>query len=106
MAAERVRGVGLRGGEPKRLALSDGSRLILDGAGTDGPIVEWKRVGHCQARGRKRLTVTQAADLAGEEFSGYVVRRTRVEAEWMRAVADWYRDQADRLDAGAAGAMG
>jgi hypothetical protein len=98
MAAERVRGVGTCGDEPKRLALSDGSRLLLDGAGPDGPIVEWKRVGHCQARGRKRLTVPQAADLAGDEFAPYVVRRTRVEAEWMRAVADWYRDQADRLE--------
>jgi hypothetical protein len=106
MAAERVRGVGLRGDEPKRLALSDGSRLLLDGAGTDGSIVEWKRVGHCQARARKRLTVGQATDLAGDEYSSYVVRRTRVEAEWMRAVADWYRDQADRLDEGVARAEG
>jgi hypothetical protein len=26
-----------------------------------------------------------------------VATRTRAEAEWMRAMADWYRDQADRL---------
>jgi hypothetical protein len=35
--------------------------------------------------------------LAGDEFDHYVRVRTRAEAEWLRAVSDWYRDQADRL---------
>jgi hypothetical protein len=99
MAGERVRGVELRGEEPKRLALSDGSRLMLDGGAPDGGRIEWKRVGRLPAQGGpKRMSVPEAASLAGDEFSGYVVTRSRCEAQWLRTVADWYRDEADRLD--------
>jgi hypothetical protein len=36
-------------------------------------------------------------DLAGNEYAGYVAVRTRAEVEWLHAVADWYRKQADQL---------
>src|SRR3954454_18677962 len=44
MADERVRGIQLHGEEPKRLALSDGSRLSLDCEAGDGRI-GWRRIG-------------------------------------------------------------
>jgi hypothetical protein len=99
MAAERVRGVGLQGDEPKRLGLSDGSRLLLDCESAAGERVEWRRVGWRRRRGTNRISVSEARDLAGEEFRHYVAIRTRAEAEWMRAVADWYREEAERLEA-------
>jgi hypothetical protein len=88
--ADQVRGITLRGDEPKRLELSDGSRLMLDGASEER---EWRRLG----RGHTNVSVSEAADLAGHEFADYVEVRTRAEVEWLRAVADWYRQQADRL---------
>lgn len=39
----------------------------------------------------------EALELAGDAYSDYVAVRTRAEAEWMRAVADWYREQAELL---------
>jgi hypothetical protein len=91
MADQRGRGISLRGDEPKRLELSDGSRLMLDGASAER--TEWRRLG----RRHSDVSVSEAADLAGDEFAGYVEVRTRAEVEWLRAVADWYRQQADRL---------
>jgi hypothetical protein len=90
--ADRVRGLTLRGDEPKRLELSDGSRLALD-ATSDRDRCEWRRLG----RRRSRLSVSDAVELAGAEYARYVAVRTRAEVEWLRAVADWYRQQADRL---------
>jgi hypothetical protein len=98
MAVDRVRGVGLRGDEPKRLALSDGSRLLLDCESTADPLVTWKRVGRHRPHERREISVPEARELAGEDYATYVATRTRAEAEWMRAVADWYRDQADQLE--------
>jgi hypothetical protein len=95
MADDRVRGTGLHGDQPRRLGLSDGSRLLLDCDSADGPHVTWRRVGR---RGWKRLSVPQARALAGDRYEEYVTRRTRAEAEWMRAVADWYVEEADRLE--------
>jgi hypothetical protein len=92
MADRRVKGLTLRGDEPKRLELSDGSRLALD-ATCDRDRSEWRRLG----RRRSRLSVADAIALAGDEYAGYVTVRTRAEVEWLRAVADWYRQQADRL---------
>jgi hypothetical protein len=82
----------LRGDEPKRLELSDGSRLALD-ATSDRDRAEWRRLG----RTRSRVSVADAIALAGDDYAGYVTVRTRAEVEWLRAVADWYRQQADRL---------
>jgi hypothetical protein len=93
MADKRVRGTNLRGDDPRRLQLSDGSRLLLDGEAPDQGRVEWRRLG----RRRSSVSVSEAVDLAGEEFAPYVAIRTRAEVEWLRAVSDWYRQQAERL---------
>jgi hypothetical protein len=92
MADQQVRGFALRGDEPQRLELSDGSRLMLDGASEER--TEWRRLG----RRHSDVSVSEAVDLAGSEFADYVEVRTRAEVEWLRAVADWYRQQADRLN--------
>jgi hypothetical protein len=98
MPEQRVRGVGLHGEDPKRLSLSDGSRLVLDPESSRrGRGVRWKRIGWRRRDGSNEISVTEARELAGERFDGYVTTRTKAEAEWMRAVADWYREQADRL---------
>src|SRR5204863_3367799 len=92
MSDSRIRGKSLRGDAPSRLELSDGTRLMLDGT-VDQDRVEWRRLG----RRRTTVSVSDATRLAGEDFGDYVAVRTRAEAEWLRAVSDWYRDQADRL---------
>jgi hypothetical protein len=100
MPEEQVRGVGLHGDEPRRLTLSDGSRLVLDCASrTREGGVRWKRIGWRRRDGSSELSVRDARDLAGDRFDAYVAARTRAEAGWMRAVADWYLDQARRLEA-------
>ncbi|SRR6266508_1374730 len=97
MADDQVRGTTLRGDEPKRLELSDGSRLLLDGSASQDPI-EWRRLGGRHENiSHESISVAEASRLAGDDYSGYVATRTRAEAEWLRTVADWYRDQADRL---------
>jgi hypothetical protein len=97
MADEQVRGTTLRGDEPKRLELSDGSRLLLDGSANQDRI-EWRRLGGRHANvSHQSISVAEARRLAGDDYVGYVATRTRAEAEWLRAVSDWYREQADRL---------
>jgi hypothetical protein len=107
MAGERVRGIHLHGEAPQRLALSDGSRLLLDCESEHGP-VGWRRLGW-RREGRhggvtNAISLAEAIEAAGEEYARYVAVRTRAEAAWMRAVADWYREQADRLEASLNGA--
>jgi hypothetical protein len=102
MAGERVRGTHLHGEEPKRLALSDGSRLLLDGEMPERGGVGWRRVGWRRA-GRQGgvtnvISMNEAIEAAGDEHRAYVEVRTRAEAAWMRAVADWYCEQANRLE--------
>ena len=92
MADQQVRGFALRGDEPQRLELSDGSRLMLDGESGEAR-TEWRRLG----RRHSNLSVSEAVDLAGREYAEYVEVRTRAEVEWLRAVADWYRQRADGL---------
>jgi hypothetical protein len=92
MTDRNIRGSNLRGDAPTRLELSDGSRLMLDGTADIGQ-VSWRRLG----RRRERVSVSEAENLAGEQFAGYVAVRTRAEAEWLRAVSDWCREQSDRL---------
>jgi hypothetical protein len=92
MRDRRITGTGLRGDSPRRLDLSDGTRLMLD-ATIDQDRVEWRRLG----RRRTRVSVSEARRLAGDEFASYVTVRTRAEAEWLLEVSDWYREQADRL---------
>ena len=93
MADERVRGSTLLGDEPKRLELSDGSRLVLDGS-AESDRIEWRRLG----RGWTNVSVSEAVELAGDEYADYVTIRTRAESEWLRTLSDWYRDEADRLE--------
>ena len=95
MADDEVRGTRLRGDAPKRLQLSDGSRLMLDGEPADQDRIEWHRLG----RRRSNVSVSEAVDLAGDEFADYVSVRTRAEVEWLRTMSDWYREQAIRLQA-------
>lgn len=90
-----LRGVWTRGEEPKELVLSDGSRLALRGA-------EHGRTGWRRTEGRDDtagpVSAGEAATLAGEEFAGYVSVRTRAEAEWLRAVAEWCDEEARRIE--------
>lgn len=93
--AGELRGVWTRGGEPKELVLSDGSRLVLQSA--ERGRVQWQRT-EAPNGDDGTLSVGQALDLAGDDFAGYVTVRTRSEAEWLRAVAEWCGDEAQRLD--------
>jgi hypothetical protein len=93
--AGELRGVWTRGAEPKELVLSDGSRLVLQPA--DRGQVLWRRTEAHDGDGGT-LSVDEALDLAGDEFADYVTVRTRAEAEWLRAVADWCGHEAERLD--------
>lgn len=94
--AGELRGVWTRGAEPKELVLSDGSRLVLQPA--ERGRVLWRRT-ECRDGEDGPLSVGEALDLAGDEFAGYVTVRTRAEAEWLRAVADWCGREAEHLDA-------
>jgi hypothetical protein len=92
-----VRGVWIRGSDPKELVLSDGSRLLLEPGALDGGRVGWRRTD-----GREEtatgVSVPEAFELAGDDYSDYVSVRTRAEAEWLRAIADWCTTEAGRLD--------
>ena len=39
----------------------------------------------------------QAIEVQGSE-QAYVVEPSRSDVEWLRAVGDWYRDEANRLE--------
>jgi hypothetical protein len=93
--AGELRGVWTRGAEPKELVLSDGSRLALQSA--ERGRVDWR---HTETRDGDggTLSVGEALELAGDDFAGYVTVRTRAELEWLRAVADWCGQEAERLD--------
>jgi len=95
MAADGIRGVEIDGAEPKELVLSDGSRLCLETEPMDHGRVEWRRTGY-GAPGDP-VSLPDALHLAGDDFSEYVAVRTRSEVEWMRTVAEWYREQAELL---------
>jgi hypothetical protein len=95
MAAEGIRGIDIDGAEPKELVLSDGTRLCLETEPAQRGRVEWRRCADGDAG--EPVSLSEALNLAGDEYSGYVAVRTRAEAEWLRAVADWYREQAELL---------
>jgi hypothetical protein len=89
-----ARGAWLRGPAPQELVLSDGTRLRLEPA--EEGRVQWSR--RDELEGRKReISAGEASELAGE-FSAYVAVRTRAEAAWLRAVADWCGGEAQRLE--------
>lgn len=86
-------GLRVEGADPKELLLSDGSRLRLESATADER-ARWLRLDGADA---EPITAAAASSLAGE-FEGYVHVRTRAEAEWLRALAQWAGDEAARLD--------
>lgn len=92
-----LRGVWLRGHDPKHLVLSDGSLLrLMPEARSDGQ-AGWQREGAERDRSEP-LTVPQAREIAGEKFSRYVEVRTRAEAEWLRELSHWCGREAERLE--------
>ena len=96
-----IRGVWTRGDEPQELVLSDGSRLRLEAGAPGSGGAQWRRTdGRDGTAGT--VSVPEAVELAGEAYSDYVEVRTRAEAEWLRSVADWCQDEAQRLDQGLA----
>lgn len=98
-----IRGVWTRGADPKELVLNDGSRLKLESTLDGDGEVAWMRSDGRDATAAS-VSVPEAAELAGEEYRHYVAVRTRAEAEWLRAVADWCRSEAARLEGGLAAA--
>lgn len=97
MAADAIRGIEVQGAEPKELMLSDGSKLRLESEPVERGRVEWRRSNDGTPDDGDPLSLPEALSLAGDEYSGYVAVRTRAEAEWMRTVAEWYREQAELL---------
>ena len=102
---EEVQGVQLGGLEPQALLLSDGTRLSLEDEGGPGGRADWTRVGEDGGDGRE-LSVSEAMRIAGTDHAEYVRVRTRAEVEWLRVVAEWFEQQADRLDRDLAAARG
>jgi hypothetical protein len=102
--AESVRGIEVQGTEPKQLKLSDGSRLWLEAEPIEHGRVEWMRADPGGEPDGDPVSLDEALDIAGDEFASYVAVRTRAEAEWMRVVAEWYRERADELARDLAGA--
>jgi hypothetical protein len=99
-----IQGVWTRGADPQELVLSDGSRLLLE-SGLDGEgEVGWRRTDGRDATDGA-VSVPEAVELAGGEYEGYVAVRTRAEAEWLRAIAEWCRVEASRLEGGLAAAV-
>jgi hypothetical protein len=90
----RPAGTRLDGHVPQELVLSDGSRLIL-GSATDEDGACWRR---CTEGTTEMVSIERARELAGTEFGGYVDVRTRSEAEWLRALAQWACAEAERLE--------
>jgi hypothetical protein len=95
-----IRGVWTRGDTPKELVLSDGTRLRLESP--ERGRVEWHRTDELRG-GEETISTQRARELAGPEFARYVSVRTRAEAEWLRAVADWCGAEAGRLERELAG---
>jgi hypothetical protein len=94
----RPAGTRLEGRVPQELILSDGSRLVL-GSAADEEGAHWRR---CADGRTEMLSMERARELAGAEFDGYVEVRTRSEAEWLRALAQWACEEAERLEEEAA----
>ena len=90
-----TRGIDVRGMEPKELLLSDGTRLCLETEAEERGRVMWRR-DDGEVSGDS-LSVSDAIDLAGDEYTSYIVVRTRAEIEWLRATAEWFADQANGL---------
>ena len=96
MEASGVRGVQVRGREPKALLLSDGTRLALEDEGPGGR-ADWMLLGEDGA-GDRDLSVADAIRIAGDRHADYVRIRTRSEIAWLHLVSEWFEEEARRLD--------
>lgn len=92
------RGVQVDGCEPQALLLSDGSRLALEEETGSGGQANWTVVDEDGGHDGPGVSVTEALRIAGERHAAYVRVRTRAEVEWLRVVAEWFDQQAERLD--------
>lgn len=101
MRKRGVQGIGLSGGEPKALLLSDGSRLALEDEGAPAGRSDWTLE---DGEARAGVSVSDALSIAGEEHEEYIRTRTRAEIAWLRLAAEWFAEQAERLDRELAGA--
>lgn len=97
MKMNGVQGVQVSGREPKALLLSDGTRLSLEDEGPGGR-ADWTVVGDDDGAADASLSVADAVRLAGDDHAEYVRVRTRAEVAWLRVVAEWFDDEAERLD--------
>ena len=95
--SRQVEPVQVGGREPKALLLSDGSRLALEDEAGPGGRSDWTLVGENGHDG-PGLSVGAALRIAGEDHAEYVRVRTRAEVAWLRTVAEWFEQQAERLD--------
>ena len=95
--SRQVEPVQVGGREPKALLLSDGSRLALEDEAGPGGRSDWTLVGENGHDG-PGLSVGEALRIAGEDHAEYVRVRTRAEVAWLRTVAEWFEQQAERLD--------
>jgi hypothetical protein len=98
MKVNGVQGVQVGGREPKALLLSDGTRLSLEDETGPGGRADWTVVGDDDGAGVSPLSVSDAMRLAGDDHAEYVRVRTRAEVAWLRVVAEWFDDEAERLD--------
>ena len=97
METNGTHGVQVSGREPKALLLSDGNRLALEEDAGPGGRADWTLVGDDGSE-TDGISVADAIALAGDEHADYVRVRTRAEVAWLRIVAEWFDDQAERLD--------
>ena len=95
------RGVWTRGEGPQELVLSDGSRLRL--SDPERGQVRWRLTDGGDG-GERQVTYAEAVELAGAGYSDSGRVRTRAEAGWLRAVADWCGTEARHLEREAEGA--
>lgn len=98
MEVKDVQGVQVGGREPKALLLSDGTRLSLEDDTGPGGRADWTVVGDDDGAAVNGMSVADAVRIAGDEHADYVRVRTRAEVAWLRVVAEWFDDEAERLD--------
>ena len=97
MNTKQAQGVQVGGRDPKALLLSDGTRLALEDEAGPGGRSDWTLVGDDGHDG-PGVSVAEAVKIAGEEHADYVRVRTRAEVAWLQVVAEWFDEQARRLD--------
>ena len=97
MEKDRVQGSKLEGDEPKSLVLGDGTRLALDQDAGSAGRSHWALV-RDDGGADADVSLTEALSIAGDAHADYVRTRTRAEVAWLQVVAEWFSEQAERLD--------